>query len=370
MADCNAFLSKVFELEKNNQMTPMAVQIREKVYLRTLICYASKGEFGHFEDLAEMLISEKFLKDEQKELVKKDLEKIVKRREILTKKEEADSYLKQGLYDQAEVGYLEIIDRNSEEEENERILSNLSLCALKLNKIDTCIQYCSRVIDRIRKAFDANLYQYNKAKHNEHFKALLIKSYYRKAQGLFQKEMIKECEENLREILLIDERNEEARSMKRNIEKKRNLEEAQRAKREADNFLKEGNHTSALEQYSQALFKFDPSEQSIEYASVLLNMTVCHTALEQVDEVISDCIKGLRVTAKHSKALIKFEKTKLTPEDQEKLKQLELRFYMRKGNAFLKKGQIYHAKADFEEAIKLAPENKEIKQSLDKIAML
>lgn len=32
--------------------------------------------------------------------------------------------------------------------------------------------------------------------------------------------------------------------------------------------------------------------------------------------------------------------------------------------------RIYHAKADFEEALKIAPDNKDIKSSLEKISLL
>jgi tetratricopeptide (TPR) repeat protein len=370
MADCNLFLSKVFELQKNNQMTPMAISIREKVYLRTLICYAMKGEFGHYEELAKLLIQEKFLQDSQKKMVKKDLEKVTLRKEAILKKDHCDQLLKDGQYKQAAESYREVIEAYPEEALNERLLSNLSLCELKLDNSESCVKLCSQAIDLIQKKLSRHFAQYEKSKHNEYYRAILVKSYYRKAQSFFKSGLTKECEENLREILLIDEKNEEARSLKRDIEKRRNFDEAQSAKTNADGLLKDGNNQEALEEYKVALTKYDQMEQPVEYASVLLNMTICHTALDQVDEVISDCIKGLRVTAKQSRAVIKFEKTRLTLEEQNKLTQLELRFYMRKGNAFLKKGQIYHAKADFEEAMKLAPDNKEIRQSLDKIAML
>lgn len=370
MADCNSFLAKAIDLQKDNKMTPMLLNIREKVYLRSLVCYALKGEFGHYEELAELLIREKFLQEDQKAIVRRDLEIVKARKDTAVKKEQADELLKTGQYEQAAESYRKLIEEHSEEGQNERVLSNLSLCELKLDHTEACVDLSSQVIDIILKRLSRHFAQYDKSKHNDYYKSMLVKSYYRRSQSYFKLDKITECEESLREILLIDEKNEEARSLKRAIEKKRNLEEAQTAKSIADGLLKAGNTQAALDSYKLALTKFDQNEQPVEYASVLLNMTVCHTTLDQVDEVISDCIKGLRVTGKQSRAVIKLEKTRLTSEEQQKLTQLELRFYMRKGNAFLKKGQIYHAKADFEEAMKLAPDNKEIRQSLDKIALL
>lgn len=370
MSDCNTFLSKAMELEKNEQMTPMVRKIREKVYLRTLLCYALKGEFHHYEDLARVLIEQPFLRDEAKELVKADLQKVMARKQVLESKERIDDLLKVGKYHEALSGYMRILEEQGENSTNERILSNMSLCALKQDSYDSCIIYSSQVIELVGKHLGKNLSQYDKTKQNEYYKNILIKCYYRRAQSFLKKGQEAECEADLREILLIDERNQEARDMKKSIQTSRNLQEAQEAKAVADSLLKEGSHSMALGHYQTALSKFDPTERPLEYISVLLNMTICHSALDQIDEVISDCIKGLRVISKNCKAVIKLEKNRLTKDEQDKMKQIELRFYMRKGNAFLKKGQIYHAKADFEEAIKIAPDNQEIRQSLDKIAML
>jgi tetratricopeptide (TPR) repeat protein len=303
-------------------------------------------------------------------MVKKDLERVLARKEVLEMKEKVDEQLKISKFHDAMQGYQTLLDSGKENSPNERIMSNLSLCALKQDNFKDCIKYSTEVIDQISAQLGKNLSQFDRTKHNEYYKNLLIKSYYRRAQSYLKLDKVPECEADLREILLIDERNEEARSMRRSIQQSRSLQEAQEAKSVADGFLKEGSHSVALEHYRTALAKFDPTDKPIEYITVLLNMTVCHGALDQIDEVVSDCIKGLRVVSKHSKAVIKFEKSRLTKDEQEKMKQIELRFYMRKGNAFLKKGQIYHAKADFEEAIKLAPDNQEIRQSLDKIAML
>jgi len=68
--------------------------------------------------------------------------------------------------------------------------------------------------------------------------------------------------------------------------------------------------------------------------------------------------------------VISFEKHRLTPEEKEKLKNFELRFLVRRANAYLKINQVYHAKSDFEECLKLDPSNPEIVDSLNKIKAL
>ena len=48
----------------------------------------------------------------------------------------------------------------------------------------------------------------------------------------------------------------------------------------------------------------------------------------------------------------------------EKLKDYEIRFLVRRGNAYLKTKKFYHAKSDLEDALKLDPQNAQIKQDL------
>jgi len=68
--------------------------------------------------------------------------------------------------------------------------------------------------------------------------------------------------------------------------------------------------------------------------------------------------------------VISFEKHRLTPEEKDQLRNYELRFLVRRANAYLKINQVYHAKSDFEEAIKIDPQNQEILNSLEKIKQL
>ena len=44
-----------------------------------------------------------------------------------------------------------------------------------------------------------------------------------------------------------------------------------------------------------------------------------------------------------------------------------MRFLVRRGNAYLKTGQLYHAKSDLESAYKLDPKNAQIKKDMDAV---
>lgn len=54
-------------------------------------------------------------------------------------------------------------------------------------------------------------------------------------------------------------------------------------------------------------------------------------------------------------------------EMKEKLTDFEIRFLVRRGNAYSKLQKFYHAKSDFEEALKLDPKNEQLKKDLESI---
>ena len=339
VADCNFLLSKLMEIEKNEKMTGHLMAVREKVYLRVLACDALRGEFQRFNELADLLLRENFLREAAKASLAEDVQTVKSRGEVLRLKVEVDEQLKLQNYQEAAAGYERLVQECSGEESNERILSNLSLCWFKLGKHSQAIEACNQAISHTESNVSKNLSQADRSKHNAHYKSLLIKLYYRKAQCQLELGLETESEQSLRSVLLLDERNEEARTLKKRIEERRDFEAALKDKAAGDSALKESHHKAALDHYKQANSRLDPGSKPLEYLAVLLNMTVCHVALDQTDEIISDCIKGLRVIAKFNKAVIKFEKNKFSKEEQDRLSQLELRFYMRKGNALLKKGQ-------------------------------
>lgn len=64
---------------------------------------------------------------------------------------------------------------------------------------------------------------------------------------------------------------------------------------------------------------------------------------------------------------IKIKSKDLTQEERQKLDGFEVNILIRRGNAYLKLGQLFHAKSDFESVIKLQPENEAVRETLQKI---
>ena len=77
---------------------------------------------------------------------------------------------------------------------------------------------------------------------------------------------------------------------------------------------------------------------------------------EEYDDIISSCVRGIKIIKNFKNRVISFEKT--TKDSKDKLNNFEVRFLVRRGNAYLKQGQVYNALNDMEEAFKLDPKNK------------
>jgi dyslexia susceptibility 1 candidate gene 1 protein len=114
----------------------------------------------------------------------------------------------------------------------------------------------------------------------------------------------------------------------------------------------------ALEIYKQCLKKITLThlEDVIAYCSILLNKSICHLKNEEYDDIISSCVRGIKIIKNFKNRVISFEKT--TKDSKDKLNNFEVRFLVRRGNAYLKQGQVYNALNDMEEAFKLDPKNK------------
>ena len=54
-------------------------------------------------------------------------------------------------------------------------------------------------------------------------------------------------------------------------------------------------------------------------------------------------------------------------ETKEKLSDFEVRFLVRRGNAYSKLKKYYHAKSDFEQALQIDPKNEQLKKDLSMI---
>lgn len=112
--------------------------------------------------------------------------------------------------------------------------------------------------------------------------------------------------------------------------------------------------------YNECLKKIDTSE-TIEYLAILLNKCACFLKLEQFEDIITTCLRGLKIIRSYKNRVISWTNHKLTKEEKDKLINFESRFLVRRANAYLKQNLVYNAKTDLEEALKLDPTNLQLK---------
>jgi tetratricopeptide (TPR) repeat protein len=133
----------------------------------------------------------------------------------------------------------------------------------------------------------------------------------------------------------------------------------------AKKFIEEGKFEEALEQYNECL-KILPQSEVLDYLSVLQNRLVCYLRLERLDDIVSTCIRGLKIIRVHRDRIVSFDEAKVSKSQQETLVELEVRFLFRRANAYFKLGQFYNCRSDIEEALALSPADP-IKAELMKI---
>ena len=128
---------------------------------------------------------------------------------------------------------------------------------------------------------------------------------------------------------------------------------------EAERLFKEKKWSEALEYFEQCL-KITRKASTLNNISVFVNKTACLFALNQLDLMLSESNNALR--------LIKNYKMKeSTKEEKEKARKMEVILLLRKGKVFVKLNQIQKAIEQYEAALDLNPDNKNIKKDVDKL---
>ena len=125
------------------------------------------------------------------------------------------------------------------------------------------------------------------------------------------------------------------------IEEIKSMKEAQKLKAEAAESVKNEDFLTALNIYNDALKKITQKnvEGVLEYLAVLLNKSICHLKLEQYDDIINIGIRGLKLIKSMKNRVLAFENNKMTKEQKIKLNNFEIRFLIRRSNAYLKQNQ-------------------------------
>lgn len=171
-------------------------------------------------------------------------------------------------------------------------------------------------------------------------KPYIVKLLYRKAE-LFNKINRKsELQPILQEILRLDPLNKQALALETEFMENQRLEDIMKLKAEAVDLMKNEEFPRALLIYNEILKKINQKtiEGVVEHLAVLLNKSICHLRLEQYDDIINLGIRGLKLI-KSMKIGLGVENKKISKEMRSKLLGFEVRFLMRRSNAYLKQNQ-------------------------------
>lgn len=93
---------------------------------------------------------------------------------------------------------------------------------------------------------------------------------------------------------------------------------------------------------------------------MLLNQCVCYIRMENYNEIVAVCIRGLKLVNSTMSVDYGLEK-----ESREKVLEFKVRFLVRKAKAYLSLKQFYNAESDVREALKVEIKNERIRGELE-----
>jgi len=142
------------------------------------------------------------------------------------------------------------------------------------------------------------------------------------------------AQKSIRQAQQIDEENKETRQLSLQIQKQINFSQVTKLKLEAAQLMKEQQPSNALELYKECLKLLD-QEDVLEYLAVLLNTCACYLALKQFEDIISNCLRGLKIIRGHKNKILTSEFSKMTKEQKDTINSFEVRFLIRRANAYI-----------------------------------
>jgi len=298
--------------------------------------------------------------ENEKELIKEYIDLVERRIRLNELKKKADLELGKSNIEEARNIYEEIL---KEDENHEIVRANLSLAYLKLKDYEKTIAHCDEVLNTLKNFKSTNQIDVSQGRSWYEFRAFIVKVLLRRSSALEGIEKQDEALKDVEKALLFQSENAEAKKAQSRLKSLVTRKEVESIKEEANRFLKEKKPEAALEKYNECLKKIQPTDL-LPYLGILLNKCTCYLLKNEYEEIISICLRGLNLISNNKQKIISFTDKSEKKEFNEKVKDYEIRFLVRRGNAYLKTKKFYHAKSDLEDALKLDPENAQIKQDL------
>ena len=164
---------------------------------------------------------------------------------------------------------------------------------------------------------------------------------------------------DLDKILILEPGNGEATGLLKGVQAKLDGVTFNKYREEANRLLQQREFQAALESYDKAL-KVTRKATTLDNIAVYVNKTACLLSLDKLDRVVSECNEAIRLIRNYRNRY-----TNVKGADLERLKQMDLRVAVRRGNALGKLQRVSEAIAEYERALKIDPDNAAIKKDLD-----
>ena len=296
----------------------------------------------------------KHLSDQDVLSLKQDLIRVKSRKDSQVIKHKGDALFYQEKLDQAIEKYEEALEVDKE---NEYAIANIGVIHLKKQEHTKSIDCATRALKLIDN-FQSDTKPFCQQN------VLEVKLLLRRAKSLLAEEDYEASKADLDKILILEPRNGEAEGLVKQVQAKLDVETFTKYREEANNFLKQKEFAAALECYEKAL-KVTRKATTLDNIAVYVNKIACLLSLDRLDRVVSECNECIRLIRNFRNRF-----TKISNEDSERLKQMDLRVAVRRANALGKLQRITEAVAEYERALKLDPNNAAIKKDLDMMRKL
>jgi tetratricopeptide (TPR) repeat protein len=331
-------------------------KILAKSFIKMYAIYGIKNEYkkalSYIEKIKDLKI---IIETKIMDKINKDKELLEKRLIFEEKKILADEFLKNGNLIEAEEKYIEILEESKDNliNQNEKILSNLSLISLNNGYYEKCVTYCDEII-KIIKNFKEKI-TLNKDENLFHIKVLLRRAKsYEKLNEITKSQLDIEAAERLE--LRNNEINNDINKIKNDLK----LKILEKYKENANSLLEKEQFSDALELYDKSisLAKFLPK---LEGLKLLLNRGSCLVKLGLYGNSIEEFTRILSVLGKQKNIAI----INSNLEQIEKLKQLEFLTYVKRAFVNTQIKNIYEAIQDYNKALEIKPDDKKIMDNLN-----
>ena len=347
--DCNEIHDKIDAMkdEDREEDAPFYNKIYARAHVKRAAAYTWTSEFEKavtdFNAVIETAKYAAVFNEQEIEAFKADVERIQMRSASLKHKQEGDFQFYKSDLPGAEGKYLEALELDKE---NEYALANMGVVHLKRLEYDECIEYSSRALNQIDNF-------YNDTKNFLSNNILEVKILMRRAKSYEMTNQYENAKADLDKCLILEPKNGEANNLLKHVDAKLNTMMFGKYKAEADDHLRNKKFVEALESYEKCL-RATKKATTLDNIAIYVNKLACLLFLDKLDLVVIEANDAIRLIKNFRN---RAETSAVSKEDRERLRQMDLRVSVRRGNALAKLQRTTDAITELERALKIDPGN-------------